>query len=722
MKKSLIAVVLGLAGVAAAGWYVYRGQAPAAPASQAGAAPGARGASRPGGSAPISVSTVKAVQRDQRVTFEATGTVSSLNTVDIKPQVSSTVEKVHVKEGQFVRRGDLLFTLDNRADAVSVTRARAQLARDQAAFADAQRQLARSRDLLSQQFVSQSAVDAARTQVETQQAVVAASRAAVAAAELQLGYHRIAAPSAGRVGAINVFPGSLVQPSGPALLTVTQLDPIAVTFNLPQRNLDETLKGLRQGGLPVTVQLPEKSDGSASAKLEGRLQFVDSAVDPASGSVRVKAVFDNPQQQLWPGAYVTVDIVLRTLRDAIVIPQAAIVTGQRGRSVFVVDAEDKVQARPVELVHPVGPEAVVTGLRAGERIVVDGRENVRAGSKVVERGARAAGAGRRRQCSRSRRCASVGCGRSDAMNLSELFIRRPVMTVLLNVAIIVAGLIAYNRIPVAALPSYNTPVINVSASLPGASPESMASSVALPLEKQFQTIPGLNLISSTSTLGSTSVTLEFAEDRDIDEAAVDVQAALLRAQRSLPIEMTSPPSYRKVNPADAPILFLALTSPSMSPSDLNDYAEHLIQPALSTLEGIAQVNVNGSKRFAVRIQVDPQALAARNISLDELSAALRSANANTPVGTLEGARQTLTLTANRQLANAREFGDLIVSNRGGSPVRLRDVANVVDSYESLKSACRPERAKRHLPVGAAAAGCQHGPGGGRHQGAAARLP
>ncbi|WP_418320207.1 efflux RND transporter permease subunit [Piscinibacter sakaiensis] len=271
------------------------------------------------------------------------------------------------------------------------------------------------------------------------------------------------------------------------------------------------------------------------------------------------------------------------------------------------------------------------------------------------------------------------------MNLSELFIRRPVMTVLLNLAIIVAGLIAYSRIPVAALPSYNTPVINVSASLPGASPEAMASAVALPLEKQFQTIPGLNLISSTSTLGSTSVTLEFVESRDIDEAAVDVQAALLRAQRSLPIEMTSPPSYRKVNPADAPILFLALTSPSMNPSELNDYAEHLIQPALSTLDGIAQVNVFGSKRFAVRIQVDPQALAARNISLDELSAALRSANANTPVGTLEGQRQTLTLTANRQLANAAEFGELIVSNRGGSPVRLKDVANVVDSYESLRS-------------------------------------
>ena len=272
------------------------------------------------------------------------------------------------------------------------------------------------------------------------------------------------------------------------------------------------------------------------------------------------------------------------------------------------------------------------------------------------------------------------------MNLSELFIRRPVMTVLLNLAIVVAGVIAYTRIPVAALPRYNTPVINVSASLPGASPETMASSVALPLEKQFQTIPGLSIISSTNTLGSTSVTLEFEESRNIDAAAVDVQAALLRAQRSLPVEMTSLPSYRKVNPADAPVLFIALTSPSLNPSDLNDYAEHLILPTLSTLSGVAQVNIFGAKRFAVRVRVQPNALAARNISLDELSAALRAANVNTPVGTLEGAKQTLTLQANKQLRNAAEFSDLIVSNRGGAQVRLRDVAVVEDSFESVKSA------------------------------------
>ncbi|MEP7295731.1 MAG: efflux RND transporter permease subunit [Burkholderiales bacterium] len=271
------------------------------------------------------------------------------------------------------------------------------------------------------------------------------------------------------------------------------------------------------------------------------------------------------------------------------------------------------------------------------------------------------------------------------MNLSELFIRRPVLTVLLNAAIVVAGVIAYGKIPVAALPSYNTPVINVSANLPGASPETMATSVALQLEKQFQQIPGLNVISSTNTLGATSVTLEFDEGRNIDAAAVDVQAALLRAQRTLPQEMTVPPSYRKVNPADAPVLFISLTSPSLNPADLNDFAEHLISPTLSTLDGVAQVNINGAKRFAVRVRVLPEALAARNISLDELGKALASANANSPVGTLEGAKQTLTLQANKQLRNAAEFAELIVSTRGGNSVRLRDVANVEDSFESVRT-------------------------------------
>ncbi|SFW33480.1 efflux RND transporter permease subunit [Nitrosovibrio sp. Nv17] len=273
------------------------------------------------------------------------------------------------------------------------------------------------------------------------------------------------------------------------------------------------------------------------------------------------------------------------------------------------------------------------------------------------------------------------------MNLPELCICRPVMTVLLSLSSVIAGVIAYGGLPIAALPSYDTPTITVTALLPGASPETMASSVATPLERQFSTIPGLAVISSTSRLGNTEIALEFEQDRDIDSASVDVQAALLRAQRSLPIEMTTPPSYRKVNPAEAPIVYLALTSPSMSLFDLNRYAEDLIAPTLSTIMGVAQVQIRGQKKYAVRVRVNAEALAVRNLTLDDVAGALRSANVNTPVGTLDGPRQSLTIQANRQLASAAEFAQLIVATSpSGNPVRLSEVADVEDSVESIKTA------------------------------------
>jgi HAE1 family hydrophobic/amphiphilic exporter-1 len=260
------------------------------------------------------------------------------------------------------------------------------------------------------------------------------------------------------------------------------------------------------------------------------------------------------------------------------------------------------------------------------------------------------------------------------------------MVVLLSISLILVGVLAYGSIPVAALPSYNTPVINVSANLSGASPETMASSVALPLEKQFSTIAGINLITSSSTQGSTNLTLEFDPSIDVNVAAVDVQAALLGAQRQLPQEMTELPSYRKVNPADAPVLFMTMTSPSMSLSDLNDYAENLVAPSLSTLPGVAQVSVNGQKRFAVRVRANAELMNARNLSMDELAIALRAANSNTPLGVLDGPSQSLTIQGNGQLMKAAEFADLIVANRNGEAVRLKDVASVEDSFQSVKAA------------------------------------
>ena len=272
------------------------------------------------------------------------------------------------------------------------------------------------------------------------------------------------------------------------------------------------------------------------------------------------------------------------------------------------------------------------------------------------------------------------------MNLSELCIRRPAMVIALSASLVAGGILAYFKIPVAALPSYNTPVINVKASLPGASPETMASSVALPLEKQFATIGGLNLITSNSSTGETSLTLEFDPSLDINVAALEVQSALLRAQRALPPEVTELPSYSKVNPADSPILFLAMTSPSLNLAEINDYAENLIAPSLSTLEGVAQITVNGQKRFAVRVRANIDLLNARNMTLDELAAAVKAANSNSPLGMLEGPQQTLTIQADANLMKAAQFAELIVATRNGLPVRLKEVATVEDSYQSIRTA------------------------------------
>ena len=346
----------------------------------AAAASGAGSGAGPSGGAPVSVSSVRAQQRDVDINLEATGTVTALNSVDIRPQVSSVITKVHVREGQFVKAGQLLFTLDARTEEANISRANAQLAKDSAALADAQRQLARSRELLAQQFVSQVAVDTNQTLVDSQQAVVNASRAAIKTAQVGLSYSRIVAPSAGRAGAINVFAGTTVQPAGATLVTITQLDPIAVSFSLPQRDLPDALRTLRAGGGKVVAVLPE----GRGEKL-GKLQFVDNLVDANSGTVRVKAQFDNAGEALWPGAFVTVRLSTRTLKDAVVVPQAAVIQGPNGSVVYTVDAGNKAVSRRIDVLHALGADAVASGVRAGERIVVDGRQNLRPGATVVER-------------------------------------------------------------------------------------------------------------------------------------------------------------------------------------------------------------------------------------------------------------------------------------------------------------------------------------------------
>ncbi len=272
------------------------------------------------------------------------------------------------------------------------------------------------------------------------------------------------------------------------------------------------------------------------------------------------------------------------------------------------------------------------------------------------------------------------------MQLPELCIRRPVMTTLLMAAFLVFGVIAYRALPVSELPSIDFPTISVTAQLPGASPETMAASVATPLEGQFSTISGLDSMTSTSAQGQSTITLQFALERDIDAAAQDVQSAIAAAQRKLPPDMPTPPSFRKVNPADFPIFYIAMNSATLPTWVVNEYAETQLAQRLSTLPGVAQVNVFGSQKYAVRIQADPSQLASRGLGIDELQSAVRNANVNQPLGTLEGARQSFALQANGQLMTAGAYRPLTVAWRNGAPVKLEEVAGVVDSVENTKVA------------------------------------
>jgi HAE1 family hydrophobic/amphiphilic exporter-1 len=272
------------------------------------------------------------------------------------------------------------------------------------------------------------------------------------------------------------------------------------------------------------------------------------------------------------------------------------------------------------------------------------------------------------------------------MQLPELCIRRPVMTTLLMAAFVIFGVIAYRALPVSELPSVDFPTISVTANLPGASPETMAASVATPLEAQFSTIAGLDNMSSTSARGATSITLQFSLERDIDAAAQDVQAAIAAAQRKLPPDMPAPPSYRKVNPADMPIFYVAMLSPTLPLQAVNEYAENQLAQRISTIPGVAQVLIYGAQKFAVRVHADPHRLAARGIGLDELMKAVSAANVNQPIGNLDGAKQNFALRDNGQLVDAAAYRPQIVAWRNGAPVRLEEVATVHDSVEDNKRA------------------------------------
>ena len=347
----------------------------------------ANAARRPAG--PVVVVTAVAESRDVPVKLIANGTVTALQSVDLRSQVTSTVREVHIREGQNVKAGDLLFSLDSRTEEANLKKALAQVEKDRADLATAQRNLSRQRDLFEQKFIAQAALDTAQNQVATLNGQLAIDLAAVEGAKVARAYTEIRAPFPGRTGIINVRAGSLVQPGqnttaasttgAPPLVTVTQVDPIAVAFTVPEKELPGLQQALRQGAVDVLASTQAGTDN-----FRGRITFVDNAIDTTTGTIRLKAEFDNPQLRLWPGMYVNVQVSPRTLQKATVVPAQAVQTGPETRFVYVVDGEHKVAPRTVKLGYVEQGFAVVDGITPGTRVVVEGAQNLRPGSVVAE--------------------------------------------------------------------------------------------------------------------------------------------------------------------------------------------------------------------------------------------------------------------------------------------------------------------------------------------------
>src|SRR5215472_15754974 len=272
------------------------------------------------------------------------------------------------------------------------------------------------------------------------------------------------------------------------------------------------------------------------------------------------------------------------------------------------------------------------------------------------------------------------------MNVSRIFIERPIMTALVIFAILLFGIVGYRALPVAALPSVDYPTIQVSASLPGADPETMASAVATPLERQFSTIAGIDSMSSNNSQGSTSITVQFALERNIDAAAQDIQAAIAAAGGLLPPEMPHPPSYQKVNPAEQPIMYLSLSSDTLPASTVDEYAETVMAQRISMSSGVSQVQVFGGQKYAVRVRLNPEALNALGVGIDDVQKAIQASNVNLPTGKLYGDKQAFTVHALGQLTSAAAYRPLIVAWRDGVPVRLEQLGQVLDSVQTERVA------------------------------------
>ena len=661
---------------------------------------------RSGGPPAQTIRDAEATKGDIPLTIDALGTVTSLATVTVRTQISGNLQQVGFTEGQIVKAGDFLAQIDPRPFQATLAQYQGQLAKDTALHAQAEADYARYQTLGKQDSIASQQVEDQKYLVAQYKGAMASDQAQIDAANLNISYCRIVAPISGRVGLRQIDQGNYVQVSDAnGLVVITQLQPISVIFSTPEDNLPQISARLKSGAtLPVTVF----DRANVKQLATGSLTTTDNQIDTTTGTFKLRATFANDDNALFPNQFVNVRLLVDTLKDAVLVPNAAVQLGPNGNFVYVVKDDNTVTVRKVTI----GPAdsantSIAAGLAVGDHVVIDGADRLREGAKVAVRngppvGAAGSGGGQDGQPGRQggghrHRQGQDPNGRrrptrrnddierkASALNPSRIFIERPVATSLLMVAILLIGAVAYRFLPLSALPEVDYPTIQVQTFYPGASAEVMTSSITAPLERQFGQMPSLSQMSSQSSAGASVITLRFGLEISIDIAEQEVQAAINAAGNLLPADLPAPPIYAKVNPADAPILTLGVTSTTLKLIDVERIIESSVAAKLSQLPGVGLVSISGGQRPSVRIHANPLALAAYGLNLDDLRTTIGNLNVNTPKGNFDGPSQAFSINANDQIQNPNDYNNSVVAYRNGAPIKLLDVATVEQAPENNK--------------------------------------
>ena len=500
-------------------------------------------ASAPAAASPVPVVTAQVQRHDEPIVLSGLGTVAALNTASIQSQVTGVLEEVHFTEGQMVKKGDVLAKIDPRLYEAALKQAQGQLAKDTALHAQAESDLARFQKLGTEDSIALQQVADQKFLVAQDAAAMETDQGVINSDQTQLDYTTLRAPFDGVTGLLQIQIGNLIQPSNTTgIVILTQVQPISVVFMLPNADIAPVQEAMARGPVQATVY-----DQSGTKELDvGTLLAINNQAASTSGTVQLKAIFPNEHRQLWPGTFVNVDLTTSVVKNALTVPTDALQQNNNGQFVYR-------GRRRQKGLGPAGRgHAAAACRRADRKRAASRRDRRRPGSVPPD-----ARDPRRGDGAIQRAEPVDGQLWHAALNLSSGFITRPIATALLMVAVVVLGIISYVLLPVAALPNIDTPTIQVTAQMPGADPQTMASSVATQLERQFGQIPGLSQMTSSSGTGFTSITLQFDRTRTVDSAAIDVQAAINATQAQLPISLLSAPIYRKTNPADTPILLVS---------------------------------------------------------------------------------------------------------------------------------------------------------------------